>query len=80
MIDMDTSYRFESLFSLYGYDTAEPGKVKSVIVELSSGSTDLDHIDSSEGWPSALNCRKIVLRIVQPSGSSGRDPTGEEGR
>jgi len=42
MIDMDTSYRFESLFSLYGYDTAEPGKVKSVIVELSPGSTNPD--------------------------------------
>src|SRR6266568_5331372 len=67
MIDMDTSYRFESLFSLYGYDTAEPGKVKPVIVELSPGSTERDYIDSSEGWPSALNCRKIVLRIVQPS-------------
>ena len=50
---MDTSYRFESLFSLYGYDTAEPGKVKSVIVELSPGSTDPDYIDPSEGWPSA---------------------------
>ena len=74
MIDMDTSYWFESLFSLYVYDTAKPGKVKSVIVELSPGSTNPDYIDSSEGWPSALNCCKIVLLEFRTGHA------GEEGR
>jgi len=86
MIDMDTSYRVvKPLFhSLHGYDTAEPGKVKSVIVELSPGSTDPDYIDPSEGWPSDLNCRKIEKNRSPDCsawcGNSGQDQQQEEGR